>query len=342
MLRVLLFPVALLYDIITSIRNRLYDMGYKPSTGFDIPVIGVGNLAVGGTGKTPMIEYLIRLLAPNYSIATLSRGYGRKTKGFRVATKADHAATIGDEPYQFYKKFQTGVVVAVGEERALAIPLIIDQHPETNVILMDDAYQHRKVKPCFQLVLTDYSNPFYNDLLLPAGRLRESRKGIVRADVVIVTKCPPDISEEEKIEIERSIRYYTDKPVFFTKIRYGVATPLSRMGEPPNRVILVTGIANHKPLLHYVDANFELVQHVAFPDHHAYTVVDLKKIVDLAVKENAVVFTTEKDAVKLEGDKLGAILSAVPFFYLPIEMEFLKNGKDFDEMILNVLQLHAS
>ena len=168
-LRVLLFPFAIIYNVITSLRNRLYDQGVKPSIKFELPVIGVGNLTAGGTGKTPLTEYLIRLLARNYKVATLSRGYGRRTKGFRIAQPTDSAATVGDEPFQFFVKFGDRVKVAVGEERALAIASLLQQYPRTEVILLDDAFQHRRVIPSLNILLTDYHRPFYEDLLLPAG-----------------------------------------------------------------------------------------------------------------------------------------------------------------------------
>ncbi|HEY3429026.1 MAG TPA: tetraacyldisaccharide 4'-kinase, partial [Cyclobacteriaceae bacterium] len=170
-LKFLLLPFAMLYDVVMNIRNRLYDMKLKPSTTFDIPVIGVGNLAVGGTGKTPMTEHLIRILSPQYKVVTLSRGYGRKTKGFRIANNQDNAFTIGDEPYQIYKKFSPPVHVTVGEERALAIPTILQELDDTNVIILDDAFQHRRVVPGLSILLTEYGRPFYEDHVLPYGRL---------------------------------------------------------------------------------------------------------------------------------------------------------------------------
>lgn len=342
MFRFLLFPFAVLFDLATSVRNTLYERGYKPSASFNLPVIGVGNLAVGGTGKTPMIEYLIRLLSKHYKIATLSRGYGRETRGIRMAGNTDSAATIGDEPFQLYRKYSDNIKVCVGEERALAIPFIIDQAEDTEVILLDDSFQHRKVKPSFQIVLTDYNNLFVNDWLMPVGRLRESRRGIDRADVVVVTKCPPEISNDEMLDIEKSIRQYTNKPVFFSVIQYGYPVAINSYSKMEERVILVTGIANHKPIEDYVAKHFKLIHHFSFPDHHSYTDDDLKKITAFAGKENAVVLTTEKDAAKLDSPPFAYLYDYIPFFYLPIQSEFLKNGKDFDEMVLNLVKHHVS
>lgn len=320
-------------------RNRLYELGYKPSARFDLPVISVGNLAVGGTGKTPMVEHLIRLLKSNYSIATLSRGYGRNTRGFRLASGADNALTLGDEPYQFYKKFGSEINVAVGEERAIAIPYLIDLYPETEVILLDDAFQHRKVKPSFQILLSDYNNPFYKDFLLPAGNLRESRVGAERADVIVVTKCPPELEGDEMMEIEADIRKCANKPVFFTAIHYGnVISFGSDASRFPEKVILVTGIANARPLELFVAGSFSIIKHFRFSDHHSYSKKDMEMITSLAKQNDAAIITTEKDFVKMDTEEFQVFLSHTPFFYLPIEIEFLKNGKDFDEMVLNAVK----
>ena len=336
----LLFPFSILFDAVTSIRNRLYDTGVKPSARFDVPVIGVGNLSVGGTGKTPMIEYLIRLFSDNMKVATLSRGYGRKTNGIRIAKHTDSAITLGDEPFQFYRKFQDKTVVAVGEERALAIPYIMDEYPDTGVILLDDAFQHRRVQPDFQILLTDFNHLFVNDFLLPAGRLRESKRGASRADVIVVTKCPPNISEEDIIAIEGSIRRYNRKAVFFARISYG--NILGVTTEPPykqEKIVLVSGIADPAPLVDYFRHNRPVIHHFAFSDHHAYSRRDLDRICEKATSAGAVVVTTEKDMVKLDTEIFRK--ASVPLYYLPIEMEFLKNGKEFDEMVLNAVRTYA-
>jgi tetraacyldisaccharide 4'-kinase len=337
-LKLLLFPFAVLYDAVTTIRNMLYNRGYKPVASFEIPVISIGNLAVGGTGKTPMVEYLVRLFTPQYKVATLSRGYGRKTKGFRIAGPGDNATTIGDEPYQLYRKFDGKVTVSVGEERAIAIPYLLNESPDTQIVLLDDAFQHRPVKPAFQLLLTDYSNLFYQDMLLPAGRLRESSRGASRADIIVVTKCPPTLKEGEMMDIEGLIRDYADKPIFFSTIRYGTPIAMGHAKPLNQRVVLLSGIANHKPIEEYLRLHYQILKHFAFPDHHSYTTNDLDKVVDFAKKENAVVFTTEKDAVKLDSEAFRKMLQGTPFFYLPIETEFLKNGKEFDEVLLNTVK----
>lgn len=338
-IRILLFPFAVLYNIITALRNVLYNRGLKPSVEFDIPVINVGNLAVGGTGKTPMIEHLVRLLQNKYTIATLSRGYGRKTKGFRIATDQDDAETLGDEPLQFYRKFKDKIVVAVGEDRAFAIPNILQEHEHVQAVLLDDAFQHRRVKPSFNILLSDYNRPFYTDYLLPAGRLRESRSNAARADVVVITKCPPEISIDERMAIEQTVRGYTSKPVFFTTIHYGEIIAFGGSTQlPNNRVVLITGIANAEPFRKYIETTSTIVHHFDFADHHEYSVDDFKRFRDIVKEDPSVsLITTEKDMVKLADRKFTEETRSLPLFYIPIEVKFLKNGQDFDAMILNAV-----
>jgi tetraacyldisaccharide 4'-kinase len=338
--KILLWPFAVLYDAVTTLRNRLYDLKFKASASFDIPIISVGNLVVGGSGKTPMVEHLIRILQSNYKLATLSRGYGRKTKGFRITNSADTAATVGDEPFQIYKKFSDTVHVAVGEDRALAIPMILQELPETQVIIMDDAYQHRRVVPGFSVLLTTYERPFYEDTLLPMGRLREGPEGANRADMIVVTKCPSHMSEDEMMRMENNIRKFTTNPVFFTKIRYADPVAFGDTTKPfSNRVILVTGIANSHVLASHVQHTYALVKHFDFRDHYDFTAHDmltLKEFVNQGT-EPLSILTTEKDSVKLLRTELAPMVRQLPIFYLPIETEFIRNGKDFDTLVLTFL-----
>jgi tetraacyldisaccharide 4'-kinase len=337
LLRILLLPFAWTYDLVTSLRNYLYDRGIKPSAKFEVPVICIGNLSVGGTGKTPMVEHLIRLLYQEHRVATLSRGYGRKTKGFRLAAASDSPSTLGDEPFQFYSKFKDHITVAVGEERALAIPTILQTDSDVDVVLLDDAFQHRKVTPSLSILLSDYSRPFYNDYILPAGRLRESKQNAARAHVVVVTKCPPQLSDDAMIEIEHAIRRHAEKPVFFASIRYSGPIPFSHSASSQiKNVILISGIANAKPLEDYVKQNFTMLTHLKFEDHHVYTSSDLEQLKSLSTKHSEVSFlTTEKDKVKLDTAQFQSQIHGLSLFYLPIEIDFLKNGREFDEIVLN-------
>lgn len=334
-LRILFFPFAVLYRIGTSIRNYLYDKGLKPSVAFDIPVFCVGNLTVGGTGKSPMVEYLVRLLTPKFTVATLSRGYGRTTKGFRIASGNDNAATIGDEPFQFFRKFSSETPVAVGEERALAIPLLLQERQDVNVILLDDGFQHRRVRPSFSILLSDYHRPFYKDYLLPAGRLRESRAGAARADVIVITKCPDELSQSEMDTISSDVKQYSSKPVFFAGLEYSQPVPFASGHRLTGRCVVVTGIAAAGPFIRHVGRTFEIVEHLAFSDHHAYSSADLEKIRTASARHgNVCVLTTEKDMVKLAAPALLAFSEHVPLFYIPVGVRFLQQQSRFDELVL--------
>ncbi len=316
-LKVLLWPFTILYNLVTRVRNYLFDIGQKPSFKFDSVVISVGNLNVGGSGKTPMVEYLVRLLGTRYKVAILSRGFGRKTHGFRIASDDDNATTLGDEPYQYYLKFGKNVSVCVGEERALAIPTILNERPSTQIILLDDAFQHRTVVPQFSILLTEFSRPFYSDFVLPFGRLREARSGADRADAIIVTKC---------------------SPIYFSSIFYKEAVPFSGGQSVGKRVVLVSGIANSSALESFVAEHFQLQKHFKFNDHHFYSSADLSKIQTGADHLGAdSIITTEKDMVKLISPQLQADLIRTKWFYLPVETSFLDRGADFDKLVLSMV-----
>lgn len=338
LIRILLFPFAVLYDGLTRLRNLLFDLGLKPSASFSVPTISIGNVAIGGTGKTPMAEYVLRLLmAHQYEVATLSRGYGRKTKGMRLANENDTAETIGDEPFQLYQKFKQRAVISVAEERAMAIPFLVDQFPSLQAVVLDDAFQHRYVKPGLSLLLTGYDNPFYHDFVLPTGNLREARKGAARAQLIVVTKCAPNISDDEMIQIKQAIRTYTDRPVFFSSIRYSKPVCFaSNNPSHPTRVLLVTGLANAKPLVEFVQKEFAMVKHKEFGDHYAYSRNDVDALLQLATQHDAAILTTEKDRTKLEA--LVTNEERARFFYLPIETAFIKHGSDFDALVLNYVK----
>ena len=337
-LKMLLWPFSLLYGGVMQVRNTLYDKAILSSERFAIPVIAVGNLTVGGTGKTPHVEYLLRLLH-NYKIATLSRGYKRKTSGFVLADGQATAASLGDEPYQYYRDFP-GVAVAVSEGRVPGVQKLQQLVPELEVVVLDDAMQHRPIKPSLNLLLTDYKRPFYNDFLLPAGLLREPRSGAARADAIIVSKCPVQLPLLRQQEIVACIRKYCRPaiPIFFSAFNYGEPVALGPQTAPSGQLILLTGIANPEPLKVYLlKQGYKILQHLAYPDHHTYTIQDLQKIKLMLQSDkykNASVLTTRKDAVKLAGTDLHKLTQALPVFYIPIEVAFLDNKEKFDKLIL--------
>jgi len=318
-------------------RNHLYDIEYKAVFRFDTKVISVGNLSMGGTGKTPFVEYILRfLIEKGYTnkLATLSRGYGRKSKGFMIANSEDSPITIGDEPFQIYQKFKNEAVVSVGEDRVLAIPSIIYEHPESEIIILDDAYQHRSVKPNFSVLLTDFNSLFYEDYVLPSGTLRESRKGAKRADTVIVTKCPSDLKSEKRLEIKNEIKKYSDKEVFFTSVRYEKVVGTVGGNEVGERVILVTGIAHvQKFKEHLVEEEFDIVKHFDFADHHHFSTKEVEEIEKLAKDINADIITTEKDWVRLVSMPELTKSFQNKLFYVPIMVQFLDDEKSFHQIL---------
>jgi len=340
-LRWSLAPLAGLYWAATSLRNHLYDIGYSRSLSFEPLIISVGNLSVGGTGKSPMIECLVRMLRKDYPLAVLSRGYRRKTQGIRIASEADNAETLGDEPYQFYRKFTREteghrVVVAVGEERALAIPEILHHHPEVKIILLDDAFQHRAVKPDLQILLTTYQRPFYQDHVLPLGLLRESRKGAQRADVVVVTKCPKHLEENEQRNIAEKVQAYSGKNVvvFFSSIDYQQPEAVFGTDGLQEPLLLFSGLANADSFDEYVRQQFSVKEHIRWGDHHRYTDSDKKKLQKvMEAKAIKSLLTTEKDMVKLVGEEEAKLWKELPLFYLPIRLAFLSQQNSFQQYI---------
>jgi tetraacyldisaccharide 4'-kinase len=327
-LRKLLFPIAVLYGLITSIRNYLYDKGILQSYAFDVPIIAVGNLSVGGTGKTPQIESLIRLLSPHYKIATLSRGYKRKSEGFILADVNSNAEQLGDEPYQYFKKFPQ-IQVAVDADRRNGITQLLGQKDKPEVILLDDAYQHRKVKAGFYILLTAYGDLFCDDWMLPTGNLRESRSGAERADMIIITKCPNAIPEIAQEKIKQKIGL--DKPIFFSFVDYDdqvySATDSLSVSEIKNKTkILLAGIAKPKPFFDFLKADNDVV--ITYPDHHHFSNAEI-----VALKSQAgekIIVTTEKDFVRLEAEILRKQL-----YYLPIKSRLISNATTFDQIILD-------
>ncbi|MBA6156449.1 tetraacyldisaccharide 4'-kinase [Tenacibaculum sp. S7007] len=338
LLRFLLFPFAVLYDVITTIRNWFFDIGILKSTSFDIPVIAVGNLSVGGTGKSPQIEYLIRLLQDDYSIAVLSRGYKRKTKGFQIVNDNHQAIDVGDEPLQFYKKFRNKITVAVDANRTNGIQQLLKSKNPAEVVLLDDAFQHRKVKASTYILLTKYNDLYSDDFMLPTGNLREDRRGAKRADVIIVTKCPEDLSELDQKNILKKIKPAKNQQVFFTTISYNEdlkgESKLSISELKNKEVLLVTGIANPKPLLNYLDAKEIKYKHLNYPDHHNFTKDDIDKVVKTKQElssSKSIVLTTEKDFMRLSG-------KIENLYYISIQSEFLNNSEIFNDFIFSQIK----
>lgn len=336
-LKLLLWPFATLYGGITSLRNTAYNKGWLATRKFDLPVIAVGNLTVGGTGKTPHVEYLLRLLR-NYTVATLSRGYKRKSKGFVLADDTVTAATIGDEPYQYHRDFPD-VQVAVCEKRVEGVAQLLELNRPPEVIVLDDAMQHRAIQPSFNLLLTDYNRLFYKDHILPAGLLRESRKGARRADAILVTKCPLTLQSPEMKHIASMIRKYSrrNSPIFFTGFRYANFVPFGNSDQVHKHILLLTGIANAEPLKSYLcKHNFDIRHHLEYPDHYSYTAEDIEQLKKQWHKHAAdtIILTTRKDAVKLMDESLRTLVNELPIFYVPIEVCFLEGGDTFNELIL--------
>lgn len=335
----------MLYDASTRLRNHLYNIQYKPAFHFQTMVISVGNLSVGGTGKTPMIEYLIRLLKDRFKLATLSRGYGRKSKGFRIASPKDSAESIGDEPYQFYCKFGSEILVAVGEERAIAIPEILFNKEATELILLDDAYQHRKVERDLNILLTTFDRPFFSDFLLPAGRLREAASGAKRADVIVVTKCPQELSEQQKQYYSSRIKKYTrpETPVFFGSIAYETSVPVFKNSflRPGGEGIIVSGLADASHFEAYAKKEYFIADHLSFNDHHHYTLGDaqqIKKHFDALEQKDKFILTTEKDMVKFLKPEIRSVLADLPIFYLPITTKILTQQAEFEQIVINSIK----
>ncbi len=324
-IRIILFPVVPIYYAATWLRNWLYDKGIKSSKQFDLPIICVGNLSTGGTGKTPMIEYLIRLLKGQKSVATLSRGYKRITDGFVLADENATADTIGDEPYQFFKKFRD-IKVAVDGNRQNGIEELMSLESKPEVILLDDAYQHRKVKAGFNILLTAYHKPYYKDIVLPTGNLREPRSGAKRADVIIVTKCPEDVSEVEKARIVQRLKIRKHQEVAFSYIDYSEKviskTNELKLSSLP-KFTLVTGIANARPLVEFLKSQRLDFNHIEYPDHYSFKPSDIEML-----EKVGLIITTEKDYVRLSNNEsLDENL-----YYLPIQIK-IDIAKDLERAI---------
>ena len=346
--KILLFPFAVIYGIITSCRNLLYDWNILKSKSFDVHTICVGNLAVGGTGKTPHVEYLIKLLQNEFKIATLSRGYKRKTTGFIHADNNSTALDIGDEPLQYKTKNPT-LDVCVDANRVNGVKKILAFPEPPKVIILDDAFQHRALNSELKIVVSEYSNLFLNDCMLPAGTLRESKNGIKRADIIIISKTPDKTTAIEIRNVIKDLKPLAHQQLFFTWLKYGELTGFQNPSETIDtlndlfryRVVLFTGIGNPTPMVTYVKEYASEVKHISFPDHHQFTIQDIADIraeLDAFEGGNKIVVTTEKDAMRLEGSDLQDIANTLPLYVLPIEVDFKDKTQEFNETIINYVR----
>lgn len=338
-LRLLLLPFSFLYGFIIWIRNKLYDTGFFSSHRFNLPVISIGNLAIGGAGKSPMAEYIIRLLKDHYKVAVLSRGYKRETKGFRLVDVADTASSAGDEPLQFKRKF-TNITVAVAEKRVEGIEQLQKEH---DVIILDDAFQHRAVTPGLSILIFDYTRLSDFLFILPAGNLREPFHNRKRADVLVISKCPESLSEIEMQEIRKRVDPFKHQRLFFSYLKYGDIISVNSGKDEPLSVItaqttvfLVTGIANPIPLLNKLKTFTGHIIHYNYPDHHVFSIKNIIKLVEEfngCASAAKLILTTEKDAQRLLAPTLLELLRELPVYYLPVETKIYPEEEKFNYLI---------
>ncbi len=347
-LRYLLYPLAVLYGLAIFVRHWMFNTGILRSKSYPIPIIGVGNITVGGTGKTPMVEYLIRLLADEYKLATLSRGYGRKTKGYLVANQYSGSKEVGDEPLMYFKKFKNNVTVAVDENRREGIENLMQDKTDLDVILLDDSFQHRYVKPGLNILLTDYYNLYPNDHLLPVGRLRDLKRAASKADIVIVTKTDKVMSPILSRGIERMLKLLPHQQLYFSYLRYGHLQPFPGLelseikNKFPSVIVLFTGIANPWPLQDYLISKCRDLINLDFPDHHEFK----KRDVDIIIKtfeeqftRNKILLTTEKDMTRLLKSPYFSRFKNLPLYFIPIEVKIHKPGNEmFDNKVLDYVR----
>lgn len=355
MLKIVLYPLTVIYGIVIYIRNRLYDLNIFKSTEFDIPVISVGNITVGGTGKTPHTEYLAALLKEQFNVVTLSRGYMRQTKGFREVEIHSLANETGDEPLQMKNKFpEIGVFVDENRVHGINEILKLKANNQPDVILLDDAFQHRRVTPGINVLLIDYNRPIEEDMLLPVGRLREGKGQARRANIIVFTKCPDEITPITRRITMKNVNLRPFQSLYFTKMKYGELTPvISEMAVSFSSetmkefaVLMVCGIANPEPFKKHLSMDFGEVHDVIFPDHHHFAPADIEKIeteFDNIQNKNKIIVTTEKDAIRLKDmQNLPDVLKKY-LFYIPITIHFLDSeGKSFDQKIVNYVRENKS
>ncbi|HOI26750.1 MAG TPA: tetraacyldisaccharide 4'-kinase [Paludibacteraceae bacterium] len=345
--KILFFPFVVVYATGVAIRNWLFDIGILPSEKFDTPIISVGNITVGGTGKTPFTEYLVRLLQPGNQVGVLSRGYKRKTSGYVVSTESSTPEEIGDEPSQIKQKFPN-VLLAVDANRRRGIKKMLNEPNKPDVFILDDAYQHRYVKPDISILLIDYNRMITEDSLMPLGQLREPLKSKNRANIVVVNKCPSDIKPIEFRIIRKNLNLFPYQTLYFTTIQYDDFKPVfpkygsykiqKNVVENENLgVLCVTGIASPAPFEQYVSTFASSVRSVKFGDHHKFDNDDISKIekaFNSFPNKHNIILTTEKDAVRLKGVKMPDSLKKV-MYYIPLSIHFmLGDGSTFDKQIV--------
>ena len=346
-----LSPLSWLYGLGVRFRNTLFETGILKSQSFSMPVISVGNITVGGTGKTPHVEYLIELLQDKFHVAVLSRGYKRKSHGFHIADKTSTARTIGDEPYQMKQKFPK-VIVAVDKKRVHGIETLNQQCKDIDVILLDDAFQHRYVKPGINILLVDYHRLIIYDTLLPAGRLREPLSGKNRADIVIITKCPKELKPMEYRVITKAMDLYPYQQIFFTTLEYGQLKPVfnangdfSTLEELKHyNILLLTGIASPRQMKEDLTPQVSNLSMLSFPDHHSFQQKDIELIDSnfAALPSPKCIITTEKDAARIIG--LEGLSEEIKnnIYILPVRIKFMLNQEEkFNENIIGYVRKNS-
>jgi tetraacyldisaccharide 4'-kinase len=345
-LKIMLLPISVIYGFITWVRNILYNIGVWQVHTSPLQTIGVGNITIGGTGKTPMVEFLVHHFAKQKNIAVLSRGYGRKTRGFIQVNHQSSANDVGDEPLQIFNKWKGTIPVFVCEDRVAGISKIKENTPHIDLVILDDIFQHRAVKPKINILLCDFHRPFYKDWILPTGLLRETRWSAKRADLVVVTKCPPLLSEHNKIKIRKEMRKYlkSSAPIFFSYIKYSTPVSFEKNEQIPKdkNIFLVTGIANPDPLTQYIQSSYTITGHLAYNDHRNYTTADIKHIVkriNIQENPNTVLLTTEKDFVKLNNPEFVSLFDKIPLYYISVEASILESQPDFTNLLEDSLSI---
>lgn len=343
-IRFFLYPIAFLYGGVMIVRNFFYDTGFLSSKMYDFSVISVGNLSMGGTGKSPHVEYLIRLLKRKSKIATLSRGYGRKTTGFLKVAPNHSFLDVGDEPKVFKDNYPY-LNVFVDANRNRGVRMIREKYSETKCVIMDDAFQHRSIKPGLSILLTDYSKLYIKDLMLPTGGLREPQWGAHRADIIVVTKCPSIFSPVDARAIRKQLKTKPYQKVYFSYLSYSNIKPVYKNDHPKNiklgkesDVLLFTGIAKPSILEYHLKDEVNSIRHLRFGDHHNFMINDIQNIVkefDQIKGNNKIILTTEKDSVRLQSAGIREIMGDKPIYFIPVQVQFHgKDKEDFDEQII--------